>query len=61
MYKLLLKYEDMFDGTLGKWKGSTYSIHLENDSNLHHSKAYEIPKMYEATLEKEVERLCQIL
>ena len=26
LYELLLKYEDMFDGTLGKWRRTPHSI-----------------------------------
>ena len=60
LYKLLLKYEDMFDGTLGKWKGTPHSIHLKKDVTPHHGKAYKIPHAYEATLKTEVKRLCDI-
>ena len=60
LYKLLLKYEDMFDGTLGKCKGTLYYIHFKNDVTPHHGKAYKIPHAYAATLKKKVERLCQI-
>ena len=60
LYKLLIKYEDMFNGTLGKWKGTPYSIHLRDDVTPHHGKAYTIPHAYEATLKKEVEKVCGI-
>ena len=60
LHKLLLKYEDMFDGTLGKWNGTPHSIHLKDNVTPYHGKAYKIPHAYEATLKKEVQRLCEI-
>ena len=38
LLKLLLQYERMFDGTLGKWKGDPYDIHLKDDINPYHGK-----------------------
>ena len=50
----------MFDGTLGKWNGTPHSIHLKDNVTPYHGKAYKIPHAYEATLKKEVQRLCEI-
>ena len=51
----------MFDGTLGTYTGSTYKIELQ-DKNVKpfHARAYPIPRVHEATLKKEVERLIKI-
>jgi hypothetical protein len=57
---LLKKYESLFDGTLGIWKGEDYDIELRNDAKPDHSRAYPIPRIHEQTLRHEVDRLCQI-
>ena len=57
---LLLKYESLFDGTLGHWKGETYNIQLREDAMPYHARAYPIPKAYEQTLRMEVDRLCKV-
>ena len=55
--KLLEKYKDLFDGTLGHWKGEDYHIELKPDAKPYHARAYPIPKAYEQTLKMEVDRL----
>ena len=60
LLKLLQKYETMFDGTLGTYKGSVYKIELKDDIKPYHAKPFPIPKVHEATLKKEVERLIKI-
>jgi len=57
---LLTKFEDLFDGTLGKWEDSAYNIELKPDAKPYHARAYPIPKAYEDTLKLEVERLCKV-
>ena len=52
LHKVLLKYEDMSDGTLGKWNIIPHSIHLKDNVTPYHGKAYKIPHAYEATLKK---------
>ena len=58
--KLLQKYESMFDGTLGTYKGSDYKIELKENIKPYHAKPFPIPKVHEGTLRKEVERLVKI-
>ena len=60
LHELLTKYQSLFDGTLGKWKGDPHIIHLKNDITLYYGKVYKIPYAYEATLKLEVNRLCDI-
>ena len=50
----------MFDGKLGRWKGKPYDIELKPDVTPYHSRPFSLPKCYEKTLRKEVERLCKI-
>ena len=38
LLKLLQTYEDLFDGTLGQWKGAPYNIHLKDDAKPYHGK-----------------------
>ena len=56
---LLLKYENLFDGTLGHWKDSAYNVELKPDISPFHARPYPIPHKYEQTLKMEVDRLCE--
>jgi hypothetical protein len=58
--RLLEKYKELFDGTVGTWKGEKYDIELKEGVKPYHAKAYPIPKAYEAVLQMEVKRLCKI-
>jgi hypothetical protein len=60
LLKLLTKFEDLFDGTLGKWKNTKYDIELKEGAKPYHSRPYSIPKAYEQQLRVEVERLVKI-
>ena len=60
LYFLLRKFEKMFDGQLGKWTGKPYDIELKPGVSPYHSRPFSLPKCYEKTLRKEVERLCKI-
>ena len=56
----LEKYEGLFDGTLGEWNDSEYKVELRDDMKPYHGRPYSVPKAYEMTFRKEVERLCKI-
>ena len=58
--QLLTKYQTLFDGTLGRWRGAPYDIELVEGAKPYHARAYPVPKAYERTLHNEVERLCQV-
>ena len=60
LLKLLRKFESMFDGQLGQWKGKAYDIELREGATPYHARPFAVPKCYEQTLKKEVSRLCQI-
>jgi hypothetical protein len=60
LLNLLTKYKTIFDGTLGLWKGEKLEIELKPGVSPYHAKAFPIPKVYEATLKMEVERLCKL-
>ncbi len=60
LYHLLNKYKDLFDGSLGKWRGITCDFELKEGTEPYHAKAFPIPKCHEMTLKQEVERLCEL-
>jgi hypothetical protein len=55
-----MKYESLFDGTLGTWKGEDYNIELRSDATPYHARAFPIPRIHEQTLQHEVDQLCKI-
>lgn len=58
--QFLIKYENLFDGTLGNWKGADYHIELREGVKPYHAKPYSVPRAYEQTFRREVERLVRI-
>ena len=57
---LLLQNENLFNGTLGHWYDFAYNIELKEGAMPYHAKPYPVPRIHEATLKAEVERLCQV-
>ena len=57
---VLMRHKNLFDGTLGRYKGSKYNIELQDDAKPYHAKPFPVPKVHEATLKLEIERLCKI-
>ena len=57
LLKLLKKYEPLFDGTLGTWKGSAYDIELKEGVKPYHAIPFPIPKIHMETLKHEVQCL----
>ena len=57
---LLLKFEELFDGTLGDWKLPPVSFELKEGATPYHGRPYTIPKIHKATLMKEIDRLISI-
>ena len=60
LYKLLNKYNSLFDGSLGTWTGDPYNIELKPDATPYHARAFPIPKIHEETLKMEVNRLVEL-
>ena len=58
--RLLRKHSKLFDGSLGKWTGTPYSIDLKEGATPYHARAYPIPKIHENTLRLEVDRLVEL-
>jgi hypothetical protein len=56
---LLLKFEELFNGTLGDWKLPPVSFELKEGAKPYHGRPYPIPKIHKAVLMKEID--CLIL
>ena len=50
LHTLLKKYESLFDGTLGHWKGEDYDIELKKGATPYHARPFPIPRVHEQTL-----------
>jgi len=59
LHHFLTKFNDLFDGTLGKWNMGAYDIELRTDATPYHAKPYPILYSRLATLKVEVERLVE--
>ena len=57
LLQLLCKYEDLFDGMLGKWQGTPYNVELKPDASPYHARPFPIPKSLETTVKIEIDRL----
>ena len=51
---LLRKHEPLFDGQLGKWKGSTAELELIEGATPYHARVFPLPFVYHETLKTEV-------
>ena len=60
LLSLLLKYETLFDGTLGNWNRPPISIELKEGAKPYHGRPYPIAQIHKATLMKEINRLVLI-
>ncbi len=58
--RLLKKYESLFDGTLGDWKGPPISLELKEGATPYHGRAYPIPQIHERAMKIEVQRLISL-
>jgi hypothetical protein len=43
LLQLLIKYESLFDGTLGDWKTNPVSFQLKEGSKPYHNRAFPVP------------------
>jgi hypothetical protein len=57
---VLLKFEPLFDGTLGDWNLPPVSFDLKEGMKPYHGKAYPILQIHKAVLMIEIDRLCSI-
>ncbi len=57
---LLLKFEELFDGTLGDWKLPPVSFELKEGAKPYHGRPYPTPNIHKATIMKEIGCLVSI-
>ena len=60
LLSLMQKYEELFDGTLGRWTHEDYHLELKEDVKPYHARAFPVPRVHYETLRKEVDRLVQV-
>ena len=60
LYKLLVKYESLFDGTLGVWEGEPIDFELIDGAKPHSQRHYPVPHLYKKTFEKELLRMVDL-
>ena len=60
LLRLLLKYEELFDGGLGEWQTDPISLELKEGATPYHGKPFRVPQVHESTTRKEVERLVHL-
>ena len=60
LYDLLPQYEDLFDGTLGKWRTEPVELELKDDAKPHNQLYYPMPHIYKNMFKKELDRLEEI-
>lgn len=60
LLEVLLKYESMFQGTLGQWSGDEVHFDLKPDAKPWHGRPYPVPRVHRDTVRKEVDRLVDI-
>jgi hypothetical protein len=60
LLSMLLRFEPLFDGTLGDWNLPPVSFEIKEDMKPYHGRPYPIPQIHKAVLMKEINRLCKI-
>jgi hypothetical protein len=60
LLQLLMKYESLFDNTLGDWKTKPVSFQLKEGASLYHGRAFQVPKIHMDTLINKVDRLVEL-
>jgi hypothetical protein len=60
LLSMLLRFESLFDGTLGDWNLPPVSFELKEGMKQYHGRLYPIPHKHKAILLKEIKRLCNI-
>jgi hypothetical protein len=60
LLKLLLRYEDLFDGTLGTWNGPEIDLKVTKDAVPYFAKPFPVTQIHERTLKIEIDRLVKL-
>ena len=60
LHKLLLKYESLFDGTLGTWTTNPVELELKDPNcKPYHANPYPVPHSQEKQMKEEIDRLVE--
>jgi len=57
---VLLRFKELFDGTLGDWNLPPVSFEIKEGIKPYHGRPYPIPHIHKAVIMKEINRLCKI-
>jgi Reverse transcriptase (RNA-dependent DNA polymerase) len=60
LLSLLSKFEDLFNGSLGKWNEEPIKLELKADATPYHARPFPIPRFHAETLKMEFDRLVEI-
>ena len=60
LLSLLLKYDSIFDVTLGNWKTEPVHFKLKEGSKPYHGRPFPVPQTHEANLQKEVDQMVEL-
>ena len=60
LLRLLLRHEDLFDGSLGTWNGPEVHIKLKRDAIPQFSRPFPVPQVHEKTFKIELDRLVEL-
>ena len=52
LLKLLIEFEDLFDGTLGDWNTELVSLNMTEGAKPYHGRPFPTPKAHKETLKK---------
>ena len=55
LYQLLLKYKDVFDGSLGAWRTEPVDFEMIEGEKPHSQRYYPVPHLYKQTFKKELD------
>ena len=60
LLNLLVQHEELFDGTLGDWRGEEVNFELRPDARPYHGRPFPVPHYHKETIKTEVKRLVEI-
>ena len=60
LLEVLLKFEKLFDGTLGDWDTDPVHFELKDGSKPYHGRPFPVPRIHRETMKKEVNRLVKL-
>ena len=60
LYKILVKFKEVFDGMLGEWYTDPVKFERVNRANPHSQTHYPVPHLYKQTFRKELDCLVKL-